>query len=140
LYRWHGDQHADARIVLDAAHRIEEHGGMVDYALRFLIGGLVVSLFAAIGDVLRPKSFAGLFGAAPSVALATLGLAFWKHGGEYVAIEGRSMVLGAFALTAYSLVVCQLLMRANWSAPKATLVALAIWLAVAAGLKQVLIG
>jgi hypothetical protein len=113
---------------------------MVDYALRFLIGGLVVSLFAVVGDLLRPKSFAGLFGAAPSVALATLGLAFWKHGGEYVAIEGRSMVLGAFALTAYSLVVCQLLMRANWSAPKATLVALAIWLAVAAGLKQVLIG
>jgi hypothetical protein len=48
----------------------------VDYALRSLIGGLVVSLFAVIGDVLRPKSFAGLFGAAPSIALATLGLAF----------------------------------------------------------------
>jgi hypothetical protein len=116
----------------------QPHEGTVDYTLRFLTGGLVVSLFAVIGDVLRPKSFAGLFGAAPSVALATLGLAFWKHGGEYVAIEGRSMILGAFALTAYSLVVCQL--RANWSAPKATLVALAIWLAVAAGLKQVLIG
>ena len=40
-----------------------------------------VSLFAVAGDVLRPKSFAGLFGAAPSVALATLTLAFWKHGG-----------------------------------------------------------
>jgi hypothetical protein len=87
---------------------------MVDYALRFLIGGLVVSLFAVLGDMLRPKSFAGLFGAAASVALATLGLAFSKHGGNYVAIEGRSMILGSIALAAYSFVVCQLLIRAEW--------------------------
>jgi hypothetical protein len=113
---------------------------MVDYALRFLIGGLVVSLFAVIGDVLRPKSFAGLFGAAPSVALATLGLAFSKHGGDYVAIEGRSMILGSIALAAYSFVVCQLLLRAEWSALKATLASLAIWLVAAIGLKQLLIG
>jgi hypothetical protein len=38
--------------------------------IRFLIGGAVVSVFALIGDVLKPKSFAGLFGAAPSVAVA----------------------------------------------------------------------
>jgi hypothetical protein len=36
--------------------------------LRFLIGGTVVSLFAVLGDVFRPKSFAGLFDCAPSVA------------------------------------------------------------------------
>jgi hypothetical protein len=36
----------------------------VDYALRFFIGGFVVSFFALLGDVLHPKSFAGLFGAA----------------------------------------------------------------------------
>lgn len=77
----------------------------MDYALRFLIGGLVVSLFALVGDVLRPKSFAGLFGAAPSVALATLGLAF-SNGGNYVAIEGRSMILSSIALAAYSFFVC----------------------------------
>jgi hypothetical protein len=29
---------------------------------------------------LRPKTFAGLFGAAPSVALATLGIAVYRHG------------------------------------------------------------
>jgi Protein of unknown function (DUF3147) len=112
----------------------------VDYLLRFIIGGLTVSLFAVIADVLRPKSFAGLFGAAPSVALATLGLAFYKHGGTYVAVEGRSMILGALALAAYSLVVCQLLMRANWSALKATVAALAVWIVVAVSLKQMLIG
>jgi hypothetical protein len=45
---------------------------MTEYVVRFLVGGAVVSAFAMLGDVLRPKSFAGLFGAAPSVALATL--------------------------------------------------------------------
>jgi hypothetical protein len=112
----------------------------MDYALRFFIGGIVVSLFAILGDVLRPKSFAGLFGAAPSVALATLSLVFFKHGGSYVATEGRSMVLGGLALAAYSLVVCQLLMRADWSALKATAAALTVWIVVAIGLKQILIG
>jgi hypothetical protein len=115
-------------------------GVVVDYAIRFLIGGLVVSLFAIIGDVLRPKSFAGLFGAAPSVALATLGLAFAKHGGAYVATEARSMVLGAIALAAYSFVVCQLLMRFQWTALKATFAALGVWIIIAVGLKQLLIG
>ena len=46
---------------------------MTEYLVRFLVGGVVVSAFAMFGDVLRPKSFAGLFGAAPAVALATLG-------------------------------------------------------------------
>jgi hypothetical protein len=64
-------------------------GELMDYVIRFLAGGLVVSLFAVVGDVLRPKSFAGLFGAAPSVALATLTLTSWKEGGAYVAIDYR---------------------------------------------------
>jgi hypothetical protein len=38
---------------------------MKELILRFLIGGTLVSAFALIGDLLRPKSFAGLFGAAP---------------------------------------------------------------------------
>ena len=41
---------------------------MLEYGLRFLVGGFAVSAFAAIGDALRPKSFAGLFAAAPSIA------------------------------------------------------------------------
>ena len=45
---------------------------MLEYGLRFLAGGSAVSAFVALGDTLRPKSFAGLFGAAPSIALATL--------------------------------------------------------------------
>jgi hypothetical protein len=53
---------------------------MKDLILRFVIGGAVVSAFAALGDVLKPKSLAGLFGAAPSIALATLGLTISANG------------------------------------------------------------
>jgi hypothetical protein len=56
---------------------------MTEYIVRFLIGGVAVSAFAMLGDILRPKSFAGLFGAAPSVALATLGIAVYRHGADY---------------------------------------------------------
>jgi hypothetical protein len=38
---------------------------MTEYLVRFLVGGIVVSAFAMLGDVLKPKSFAGLFGARP---------------------------------------------------------------------------
>jgi len=112
----------------------------MEYAIRFLAGGLVVSAFAVLGDMLRPKSFAGLFGAAPSVALATLVLAFWNEGAGYVAMEAQTMVFGAIALAAYSFVVCQLLMRMQWSALAATTTAIVAWFGVAFGLKFVLTG
>jgi hypothetical protein len=96
--------------------------------------------FAILGDVLRPKSFAGLFGAAPSVALATLSLALFKQGSIFVSVEGRSMMIGALALAIYSVVVCQLLMRLRASAIMATGSALAVWFALSLGLKQLLIG
>jgi hypothetical protein len=61
---------------------------MEQYLIRFFAGGLMVSAFAAVGDVVRPKSFAGLFGAAPSIAIATLLIALLKQGPSYIAIEG----------------------------------------------------
>lgn len=112
----------------------------MDYLIRFAAGGAVVSLFAILGDLLRPKSFAGLFGAAPSVALATLTLAFWKDGSGYAALEGRSMVLGALALAAYSFAVCQIVTRAGRSALVASLGMIPLWLVVAIGLKFLLLG
>jgi hypothetical protein len=104
---------------------------MREYGLRFLIGGIAVSVFAALGDSLRPKSFAGLFGAAPSIALATLFITLWKDSASFAAIEGRSMMVGAFALAAYSWVVCMLLKRFTMSSWTATTSALAVWFAVA---------
>jgi hypothetical protein len=120
--------------VLAARHRLV----MEEFVLRFLIGGVAVSAFAVLGDVLRPKSFAGLFGAAPSIALATLGLALWKQGGDYAAVEGRSMIFGALALAVYSWCVCQLMIRWRYSALLATLSALVVWFGVAFALAGLL--
>ncbi|MGB6935797.1 MAG: DUF3147 family protein, partial [Xanthobacteraceae bacterium] len=75
---------------------------MKDTLVRFLIGGIAVSFFAALADVLRPRSFAGLFGAAPSIALATLTLTVAQRGPSFAAEEGRSMIVGALALAACS--------------------------------------
>ena len=107
---------------------------MQDLVIRFLIGGLVVTAFSMIGDLLKPKSFAGLFGAAPSVALATLTLTILKHGRAYAALEARSMVLGAAALFAYCALVTWLLKRDHMRALAATTSASAAWFAVAFGL------
>ncbi|MBR1208773.1 MULTISPECIES: DUF3147 family protein [unclassified Bradyrhizobium] len=104
---------------------------MSEYVVRFLIGGAVVSAFAMLGDVLKPKSFAGLFGAAPSVALATLGIAVYMHGTAYAAAQTNPMMAGAIALVAYSVVVCQLLMRARMRALPATMLSVIVWLTAA---------
>jgi hypothetical protein len=59
-------------------------------------GWAVVSLFTLTADVFKPKGFAGLFGAAASVAMATLGLTIANQGRLY-AIESRSLIAGAAA-------------------------------------------
>jgi hypothetical protein len=110
---------------------------MGEIVFRFLIGGSIVSLFAVLGDVLRPKSFAGLFGAAPSIALATLGLMVYKHGNQY-ALESRSMVLGACAFFIYAAMSSFALRRFSASTLITTLALLPIWLAGAVGLYLVL--
>jgi hypothetical protein len=106
---------------------------MTEYVVRFLVGGVVVSAFAMLGDLLRPKSFAGLFGAAPSVALVTLGIAIYRHGADYAVLQSEAMIAGAIALAFYSVVVCHLLVRARLRATPATLVSLVVWLIVAFG-------
>jgi Protein of unknown function (DUF3147) len=110
---------------------------MAQLAFRFLVGGIIVSFFAALGDALKPKSFAGLFGAAPSVALATLGLTIATSGKSYASIEARSMIVGAAAFCLYACVCCRLMMRRFHAAPVATL-ALIVWLACAVGAWEIL--
>ena len=62
------------------------------------------------------------------------------HGGGYVATESRSMIIGAFAFTVYSFLVCQILIRVRSSALTATAVATVAWIVIAVGLKQVVLG
>jgi hypothetical protein len=112
---------------------------MTQILIRFVVGGLVVSAFALIGDLLKPKSFAGLFGAAPSVALATLGLTVAKEGSFYAAAEARSMMLGAIAFFVYASFVSWIMMRFKPKALWVTVSSIPVWLLVAFGLWYVLL-
>jgi hypothetical protein len=106
--------------------------------LRFIAGGVVVSVFALIGDLLKPKTFAGLFGAAPSVALATLVLTVMKNGKDYGSVEARSMMLGAVAFLVYAALISHLMLRHNWRVLPVTTLTVALWFIVAFGLYYVL--
>jgi hypothetical protein len=107
---------------------------MIEFLIRFLVGGLVVSLFAVLGDVLRPKSFAGLFGAAPSVALATVSLTIHKEGRLFAASEARTMILGAIAFLVYSTLASLILRRRHTSALTTAMILMPAWFGVAFGL------
>jgi hypothetical protein len=87
-------------------------------------------VFAALGDVLKPKSFCGFFGAAPSIALATLGLTVISDGKSFAAQEARSMIAGAVAFLVYATACIHILMKNSLSAVVTTASILALWLIV----------
>lgn len=99
-----------------------------------IIGGLAVSAFALLGDLLKPRSFAGLFGAAPSVALATITLTVLEDGKHYASIEARSMLLGAFAFWLYAFVVSRLLIRRHLPVLRTASFSIILWFVCAFGL------
>lgn len=79
-----------------------------DLLIRGLVGGLFVSSFALLADVLTPKSFAGLFGAAPSVALwrvsrlvalATTGRGDCRRAVTVVGRRGRILLDGVLSMS-----------------------------------------
>jgi uncharacterized membrane protein (GlpM family) len=104
---------------------------MMEILVRFLVGGAVVSAFAVIGDLLKPKSFAGLFGAAPSVALATLALTVRSQGAGYAAREAHSMMAGCVAFFIYVSVVSWVIMRYKFKALWVAMCAIVLWFGVA---------
>jgi len=106
---------------------------------RFIIGGLVVSLFAAFADALKPKSFAGLFAAAPSVAIGTLGLTILSEGKLFAATEARSMIFGALALFFYAMAAMRLMTSYKLNAAPAAFSALVVWMICAMGIWYVLL-
>ena len=75
----------------------------MDWVVRFLVGGTIVAVFALIGDVLKPKAFAGLFAAAPSVALTSLVITVLMTGPAKATISSRGMIAGATGMIAYCL-------------------------------------
>lgn len=87
----------------------------------------MVCAFSLIGEAVRPRRFAGLFGAAPSVALATLALTVNHSGTLVAATEARSMVLTGLGFVLYAYVVQRALAGGRWPASVVSLAALAVW-------------
>lgn len=112
---------------------------MKEILIRFLVGGLMVSFFSLLGDVFKPKSFAGLFGAAPSVALATLALTVIGDGVRNASVQCLSMMAGALALFFYSSCVSRVMSHRSHKALTVTICLLPIWGFVAFGLWYVLL-
>ena len=70
--------------------------------VRVLAGGALVVAFAMVSDTLKPKMFSGLFGAAPSVATASLLVSGLATGASKDAKYATGMVAGAIGLAVYS--------------------------------------
>ena len=71
-------------------------------AVRVLAGGALVVAFAMLSDVLKPKMFSGLFGAAPSVATASLLVSGLADGAGKDVKYAVGMLAGAIGLIVYS--------------------------------------
>lgn len=107
---------------------------MPDLLARFLIGGLVVIVFAVLGDIFKPKSLGGIFAAAPTIALASISLTAHQHGNAYVSLEARSMIAGALAFFVYACAVSFILMRDRPRSLTAAAALSPLWFGVAATL------
>jgi uncharacterized membrane protein (GlpM family) len=98
--------------------------------IKGLAGGGLVVAFALLSEGLSPKRFAGLFSAAPAVALAGLTVTLVDKGSHSAHENATGMIAGGVGMLAYAAVVVQLLRRAR--AKPAAALALAAWTAVAA--------
>lgn len=107
-------------------------------AAKGVMGGLLVSIFAVIGHALRPKWFAGLFGAAPSVALASLFLTVVDKGNHVASIAGAGMCFGAAGFVVFGVCVRPLLGR--YHAVLATSLSCLAWILVAVGAYLLAVG
>ena len=114
-----------------------EHDAAV-IAIKALLGGTMVTLFAVIGHLLRPKWFAGLFAAAPSVAVASLAVTVVDKGHHDAALAAYAMVFGAVGFVAFSTCVRPLLTKTN--ALAASSISCVIWIVVAVGSYLLVVG
>lgn len=99
--------------------------------IKAVTGGLFVVVFALLGQALRPKAFAGLFAAAPSIALASLIITVIDKGEHDAAEAALGMMVGAAAFVVFASLVRPLLERMH--AVAASSIAVCAWLLVAVG-------
>jgi hypothetical protein len=96
-----------------------------------MLGGLAVVGFSLLGQAGHPKRFAGLFAAAPSVAVASLALTVAVKGPAATVPYAQGMLIGSAGMLAYCLVSLYLIERLH--ALLGSVLAWLAWLVVAGG-------
>jgi uncharacterized membrane protein (GlpM family) len=99
-------------------------------ALRALAGGLLVVAFALLSEGVKPKRFAGLFSAAPAIAIASLTVTLSTTTSDEAQDGSLGMLAGSAGMLAYAVVVVALLDRVRALAASAA--ALVAWFAITA--------
>jgi len=77
-------------------------------AAKAIAGGCLVVAFSMLSDRLKPKTLAGLFSGAPSVALASLALTAVAMGSGKTDVAATSMIAGAVGMVAFCAVAIAL--------------------------------
>jgi hypothetical protein len=97
--------------------------------LRMLVGGSLVVAVAVVAELATPKKFAGLFTAAPAVALGSLLITLATKGAGDVRRAALGMIVGAVAMVVYCALAAWGVRRMGALAGSA--VVLVAWAAVA---------
>jgi hypothetical protein len=105
--------------------------------IRFVVGGIAVLLFSAAGECFEPETFGGLFGAAPSVAIATLGIAFVQAGAGAAGRDARWMLLACVAMFAYTCTCIAACRQRRVPVGIAAFAAWIVWIGIAVALRGV---
>jgi uncharacterized membrane protein (GlpM family) len=92
-------------------------------------GGALVVLFVLLSDVLRPRTFSGLFSAAPSIAMASLLVTAVATGHLKAAAAATGMIAGAIGMVAYCVAASYAVQR--FGAVAGSALAWVAWLACA---------
>ena len=99
----------------------------LEVAVKGVAGGLLVVLFALVAETLAPKRFAGVFAAAPSVALASLAVTVLMKDAAHARSSCAGMVAGAIGFVVYGLIAPPLMRR--WGSIAGAGAALVGWFA-----------
>jgi uncharacterized membrane protein (GlpM family) len=103
---------------------------VVVLAIKGLAGGTLVVAFALLSQGLEPKRFAGLFSAAPAVALAGLAVTLLDKGAHDAHQSSVGMIAGATGMAVYAAAVIPLLRRMRPGV--ASVATIGVWSAAAA--------
>jgi uncharacterized membrane protein (GlpM family) len=98
--------------------------------VKALAGGSLVVMFSLLSESLEPKRFAGLFGAAPAVAIAGLAVTLVSKGVLDARLNTLGMVAGSAGMVFYAAAVVLVLKQARPVTSSAA--TLLVWAGVAA--------